>query len=77
MAEKAVMGAGIVNKGGAKPVAVKEKKALRAMTVKLDEDMYRELLEFVSARKVTEGRGISSQRVFVEALREYLDKYSR
>ena len=77
MAEKAVMNAGIINKGEAKPVAIKPKKALRAMTVKLDEDMYRELLEFVSARKVTEGRGISSQRVFVEALREYLDKYSR
>ena len=77
MSEKAVMDAGIINKGEAKPVAIKEKKTLRAMTVKLDEDMYRELLEFVSARKVTEGRGISSQRVFVEALREYLDKYSR
>ena len=76
MAEKAVMGAGIINKGEAKPGAIKEKKALRAMTVKLDEDMYRDLLEFVSARKVTEGRGISGQRVFVEALREYLDKYS-
>jgi hypothetical protein len=47
------------------------------MTVKLDEEMYRELLEFVSARKVREGRGISSQRVFVDALREYLSKYSR
>jgi polyhydroxyalkanoate synthesis regulator phasin len=77
MAEKALMNAGIINKGQAKPVAIQAKKALRAMTVKLDEEMYRELLEFVSARKVTEGRGISSQRVFVEALREYLDKYSR
>jgi hypothetical protein len=76
VAEKAVMRAGIINKGRAKPVALKEtpKKKLRAMTVKLDEDLYRELLEFVSARKVTEGRGISSQRVFVEALREYLEK---
>jgi hypothetical protein len=77
MAEKAVMNAGIINKGEARPVTIKEKKALRAMTVKLDEDMYKELLEFVSARKVTEGRGMSGQRVFVEALREYLNKYSR
>jgi hypothetical protein len=77
MAEKAVMNAGIINKGEAKPVAMREKKALRAMTVKLDEEMYRELLEFVSARKVREGRGISSQRVFVDALREYLSTYSR
>ena len=77
MAEKVVMNAGIINKGDAKPVAMKEKTTLRAMTVKLDEEMYRELLEFVSARKVREGRGISSQRVFVDALREYLDKHSR
>jgi hypothetical protein len=72
------MRAGIINKGQAKPVTLQEtpKKKLRAMTVKLDEDLYRELLEFVSARKVNEGRGMSSQRVFVEALREYLEKYS-
>jgi hypothetical protein len=77
MAEKALMNAGIINKGRAKPVTIQAKKSLRAMTVKLDAEMYRELLEFVSARKVTEGRGISSQRVFVDALRDYLDKYSQ